>query len=180
MCTTRQQLLSCLTANRSELKQFERFLTMEFATENLAFWKLCSAMLKTPTHAIAADIIQNHLLRDSESEINLPVTIKRPLIHELIQLPPQTKAVAIAQEHVLGILLEPYSRFTKTDIRNEQSTRSFQKVLNRIMAKLFTKTIEPQPYYGRQRRATLYSLNIHHSSLTRYRKASSVRSIHTM
>ena len=171
--TRREPLLSCLAAQGSELKRFEQFLTLEFATENLTFWKRCSTLLKTPTHDTAADIIQHHLLRDAELEINLPAALKKPLIRGLIQLPPQTDAVEMAQEHVLEILLEPFSRFIQTNPEIKETSGPFKKMMRQFSMKISSKKLEPEAIYAIRKRSKIHSFNIDDNALYRCRQARS-------
>ena len=87
----RYDLENCLTAKAAECDDFEQFLMMEYANENLAsgserdreqadgrcrkmprlsrriaFWLLCAKFIEKPVAEIAAEIIEDHLLRNSD------------------------------------------------------------------------------------------------------------------
>ena len=111
MTHDRLNLRSCLILRNEEYKNFEQHLILECANENLSFWNLCLKFLSQADFKVADEIIENHLIKKSESPVNLPDKLRKPLIRSLITKPPSFEKVSEAMDHTFDLMIEPYERF---------------------------------------------------------------------
>jgi hypothetical protein len=117
-------LIACLSERGIEHDQFELYLMSEYANENISFYHLCQKLINKPNFATASEILENHLIKNCESLVNLPGSLYKALLRDLISNPIKLESVKKASDHVLTIMTGPYERYKdKSDESNNGYTR---------------------------------------------------------
>ena len=107
----RKTLMQCLSERGVEHDLFEMHLMSEYANENISFYHLCQKLLNKPNFATSSEILENHLIKNCESLVNLPGSLYKALLSDLISIPIKLESVKKASDHVLAVMAGPYQRY---------------------------------------------------------------------